>query len=32
MTPEMTPELLQQASHRFAAYALQDAEQEIDHA
>ena len=29
---QMTPELLQQASRRFAAYALQDAEQEVDHA
>ena len=29
---QMTPELLQQASRRFAAYALQDAAQEIDHA
>ena len=29
---QMTPELLQQASRRFAAYALQDAEQGVDHA
>lgn len=29
---QMTPELLQQASHRFAAYAQQPAQREVDHA
>lgn len=29
---QMTPELLQEASHRFAAYAQHEVEQEIDHA
>jgi len=29
---QMTPELLQEASRRFAAYAQHDAEQEVDHA
>jgi site-specific recombinase XerD len=29
---QMTPELLQEASRRFAAYAQQDAEDEVDHA
>ena len=29
---QMTPELLQEASRRFATYALQQPEQEVDHA